>query len=42
MGGLRTGVNVDRALALANQLEDEAIVVKLEMNPPGLTPNLGL
>ena len=25
MGGLRTGVNLDTALALASQLEDEAI-----------------
>ena len=30
MGGLRTGVNLDTALALANQLDDEAIVGKLE------------
>ncbi len=31
MGRLRTGVNLDRALALASQLEDEAIVGKLEL-----------
>ena len=31
MGKLRSGVNLDRALALANQLEDDAIVSKLEL-----------
>ena len=31
MGSLRSGVDIERALALSNQLEDDAIVSKLEL-----------